>query len=57
MLAHLLFILPSLLLLIALAWICVAWGNAAVVSGIIYGIKSAVAAIVLQVAHCIDSPH
>lgn len=54
-LAGLLFILPSLLLLIALSWIYIAWGDVAVVAGIFYGIKPAVAAIVLQAAHRIGS--
>ena len=38
-----LFILPSLVLLIALAWIYLVWGDVAVVAGIFYGIKPAVA--------------
>ncbi|WP_419963415.1 chromate efflux transporter [Pantoea vagans] len=53
--AGLLFILPSLLILIALGWIYIAWGDVAVVAGIFYGIKPAVAAVVLQAAHRIGS--
>ncbi|MGP8946574.1 chromate transporter, partial [Enterobacter asburiae] len=53
--AGVLFILPSLALLIALAWIYLVWGDVAVVAGIFYGIKPAVAAIVLQAAHRIGS--
>ena len=53
--AGVLFILPSLVLLIALAWIYLVWGDVAVVAGIFYGIKPAVAAIVLQAAHRIGS--
>jgi len=50
-----LFILPSLLILIALSWTYLAWGNAPVVAGIFYGIKPAVTAIVVQVAHRIGT--
>jgi len=53
--AGVLFILPSLALLIALAWIYLVWGDVAMVAGIFYGIKPAVAAIVLQAAHRIGS--
>jgi chromate transporter len=41
-----LFVLPSLFLLIALSWIYLAFGNAPVVAGVLYGIKPAVTAIV-----------
>ncbi len=47
-LAGLLFVLPSLVLLIALSGIYMAWGHLPVVAGFFYGIKPAVAAIVLQ---------
>ena len=50
-----LFVLPSLLLLIALSWIYVAFGNVPWVAGLLYGIKPAVAAIVLQAVHRIGS--
>lgn len=53
--AGLLFILPSLFILIALSWIYIAWSDIAIVAGIFYGIKPAVAAIVLQAAHRIGS--
>ncbi len=43
-----LFVLPSLFILIALSWIYVAFGNVSWVAGMFYGIKPAVAAIVLQ---------
>ena len=43
-----LFVLPSLFILIALSWIYVAFGEVSWVAGIFYGIKPAVAAIVLQ---------
>ena len=43
-----LFVLPSLFILIALSWVYVAFGDVPLVAGIFYGIKPAVAAIVLQ---------
>ena len=50
-----LFVLPSLFILIALSWIYVAFGNVPLVVGILYGIKPAVAAIVVQAVHRIGS--
>ncbi|MDO8283391.1 MAG: chromate efflux transporter [Rhodoferax sp.] len=50
-----LFVLPSLLLLIGLSWVYVAFGNVPWVAGVLYGIKPAVAAIVLQAVHRIGS--
>ncbi len=49
--AGVLFVLPSLLLLIGLSWVYVEYGNVPVVAGALYGIKPAVAAIVLQAVH------
>src|SRR5512137_1815269 len=46
-----LFVLPSLLILIALSWIYIAFGEAPLVAGLFYGIKPAVTAIVVQAAH------
>ncbi|QSA97243.1 chromate efflux transporter [Methylococcus sp. EFPC2] len=46
-----LFVLPSLLILIALSWVYVALGELPVVAGLFYGIKPAVTAIVLQAAY------
>src|SRR5690349_12559904 len=43
-----LFVLPSLAILIFLSWVYAAFGNVAVIAGLFYGIKPAVAAIVLQ---------
>ena len=43
-----LFVLPSLLLLIALSWVYAAYGQVTWIAGLFYGIKPAVAAIVLQ---------
>lgn len=50
-----LFVLPSLLVLIALSWVYVAWGDVPVIAGLFYGIKPAVTAIVLHAAHRIGS--
>lgn len=50
-----LFVLPSLLLLIALSWIYIAFGDTPLVAGLFYGIKPAVTAIVAQAAHRIGS--
>jgi chromate transporter len=50
-----LFVLPSLLILVALSWIYVAFGNVGWVAGLFYGIKPAVAAIVLQAVWRIGS--
>ena len=50
-----LFVLPSLLLLIALSWVYVAFGNVPWVAGLLYGIKPAVAALVVQAVHRIGS--
>jgi chromate transporter len=54
-LAGLLFVLPSLFILIGLSWVYVTFGNVAWVAGLLYGIKPAVAAIVLQAVHRIGS--
>ncbi|MBA3582424.1 MAG: chromate efflux transporter [Gammaproteobacteria bacterium] len=53
--AGVLFVLPSLLILIGLSWIYIAFGDTPWVAGIFYGIKPAVTAIVLQAAHRIGS--
>ncbi|SFI45452.1 chromate transporter [Collimonas sp. OK307] len=50
-----LFVLPSLLILVALSWMYIAFGNLPLVAGLFYGIKPAVTAIVLQAAHRIGS--
>lgn len=46
-----LFVLPSLFILIALSWVYIAFGDVPLVAGIFYGIKPAVAAIVLQAVY------
>ena len=53
--AGVLFVLPSLFLLIALSWLYIAYGQVAWVAGLFYGIKPAVTAIVIQAAHRIGS--
>ncbi|RZI82966.1 MAG: chromate efflux transporter [Rubrivivax sp.] len=50
-----LFVLPSLLILVALSWLYVVFGEVPLVAGLFYGIKPAVTAIVLQAAHRIGS--
>jgi chromate transporter len=53
--AGVLFVLPSLFLLITLSWIYIAYGDVSVVAGLFYGIKPAVTAIVVQAAYRIGS--
>ena len=53
--AGVLFVLPSLFILIALTWIYLAYGDVAVVAGVLYGIKPAVTAIVVFAAYRIGS--
>lgn len=50
-----LFVLPSLLILIGLSWIYLAFGHMPAVAGVLYGIKPAVTAIVLFAAYRIGS--
>ena len=53
--AGVLFVLPSLFILIALSWIYIAYGDVSWVAGLFYGIKPAVTAIVVQAAHRIGA--
>ena len=53
--AGILFVLPSLFILIGLTWVYLAYGNVPVVEGILYGIKPAVTAIVVFAAYRIGS--
>ena len=53
--AGVLFVLPSLAILIALTWIYLAFGDLPAVAGILYGIKPAVTAIVVFAAYRIGS--
>ena len=48
--AGLLFLLPSLGVLIVLSWLYMAYGHVAAIAGVLYGIKPAVVAIVLAAA-------
>ncbi|MBC5763730.1 chromate efflux transporter [Ramlibacter albus] len=50
-----LFVLPSLFILIALSWVYVAFGHVEWVAGLFYGIKPAVAAIVIHAVWRIGS--
>ena len=50
-----LFVLPSLVLLVALSWVYMAFGTVPAVAGILYGIKPAVTAIVVSAAYRIGS--
>lgn len=53
--AGVLFVLPSLFILIALTWTYLAYNDVTVVSGILYGVKPAVTAIVAFAAYRIGS--
>jgi chromate transporter len=53
--AGVLFVLPSLFILIGLSWLYIAFGEVPAVAGVFYGIKPAVTAIVVQAAHRIGS--
>jgi chromate transporter len=53
--AGILFVLPSLVILIALSWIYLAFGHLSAVAGVFYGIKPAVTAIVALAAWRIGS--
>lgn len=50
-----LFVLPSLLILIGLSWIYMAYGHLTAIAGVLYGIKPAVTAIVIFAAYRIGS--
>lgn len=53
--AGVLFVLPSLFILIALTWVYLSFGDVSAVEGILYGIKPAVTAIVVFAAYRIGS--
>ena len=53
--AGLLFVLPSLFIMIALSWVYISHGQSPLVAGLFYGIKPAVTAIVLHAAHRMGS--
>ncbi len=54
-LAGVLFVLPSMVILIGLSWVYIAFGNVPMVAGVLYGIKPGVVAIVLAAAWRIGS--
>ncbi|MDH5394445.1 MAG: chromate efflux transporter [Gammaproteobacteria bacterium] len=53
--AGVLFVLPSLFILIALTWVYLSYGDVSIVAGMLYGIKPAVTAIVVYAAYRIGS--
>jgi chromate transporter len=53
--AGVLFVLPSLAILITLSWVYLAYGDVPLIAGLFYGIKPAVTAIVVHAAHRIGS--
>jgi len=53
--AGVLFVLPSLFILIALSWIYMAFGSVPAIAGLFYGIKPAVTALVMHAAWRIGS--
>lgn len=53
--AGVLFVLPSLFILIMLSWVYLAFGQIPAIAGVLYGIKPAVTAIVLFAAYRIGS--
>jgi len=53
--AGVLFVLPSLFILIGLTWVYLAYGDVPAVEGVLYGIKPAVTAIVVFAAYRIGS--
>lgn len=50
-----LFVLPSLFLLVALSWVYMAFGHVPAISGLFYGIKPAVTALVVHAAYRVGS--
>jgi chromate transporter len=50
-----LFILPSLLLIVSLSWVYMAYGDTKIVAGLFYGIKPAVTVLVIQASYRIGS--
>jgi chromate transporter len=55
LIAGILFLLPSLALLISLSWVYLVFGDVPTVAGVLYGIKPAVTAIVVFAAYRIGS--
>ena len=55
LIAGILFVLPSLFILIALSWVYVKFGDVPIIAGLFYGIKPAVTAIVFHATYRIGS--
>lgn len=53
--AGVMFVLPSLFILIGLSWVYMAYGNVPVIAGLFYGIKPAVTALVVHAAYRVGS--
>lgn len=53
--AGILFVIPSLFILIGLTWVYLAYGDVPIVEGVLYGIKPAVTAVVVFAAYRIGS--
>ena len=53
--AGVLFVLPSLFILVGLSWVYMAYGHVPAIAGVFYGIKPAVTALVLHAAYRVGS--
>ena len=53
--AGVLFVAPSLFILIALSWIYISYGEVPIVAGLFYGIKPAITAVIIHAAYRIGS--
>ena len=53
--AGVLFVLPSLFILIGLSWVYMAYGHVPAIAGLFYGIKPAVTALVVHAAYRVGS--
>ncbi len=53
--AGVLFVAPSLFILIALSWIYISYGEVPIVAGLFYGIKPAITAVIIYAAYRIGS--
>jgi len=53
--AGVLFVAPSLFILIALSWVYISYGEVPIVAGLFYGIKPAITAVIIHAAYRIGS--
>jgi chromate transporter len=53
--AGVLFVAPSLLILITLSWVYISYGDVPIVAGLFYGIKPAITAVIIHAAYRIGS--